>query len=425
MRTLHQIMLNLLLSFYGDDFTGSTDAMESLALAGVATVLFTDPPSAAQLSRYPHIRAFGVAGMTRSMPPDEMERTLRPAFSSLKSAGAPIVHYKVCSTFDSSPTVGSIGRAIDIGADIFGARSVPVVVGAPALGRYCVFGNLFARLGKSGEIHRLDRHPSMSRHPVTPMEEADLRVHLAKQTNKSIGLLDITDLSAGAFERISREHAIMLIDLLDESQLAIVGQLLAAHGGPFIAGSSGVESCLTTYWQKTGAISIAKAFPNPGESSPLLVVSGSCSPVTAGQIRYALGTGFEQVIVSSDRLSAEQAIASASRLLGEHRSVILHTGSVALSAPNHIGKSLGQILRRILEKNRVRRIAIAGGDTSGDIARALRIESVEMIAELTRGAPLCRAAAPGSPADGLEITFKGGQIGKEDFFQTVRMGRHE
>src|SRR5438067_10399171 len=75
--------------------------------------------------------------------------------------------------------------------DAFASRFVPLVVGAPSLGRYCVFGNLFARCGAESEPFRLDRHPSMSRHPITPMDEADLRLHLAKQTNKSIALFDI------------------------------------------------------------------------------------------------------------------------------------------------------------------------------------------------------------------------------------------
>ena len=76
-------MSDLLLSFYGDDFTGSTDAMESLARGGVQTVLFTEPPTPARLARYPGLQAFGVAGMTRAMGPDEMERTLRAAFAEL------------------------------------------------------------------------------------------------------------------------------------------------------------------------------------------------------------------------------------------------------------------------------------------------------------------------------------------------------
>ena len=93
-------MSDLLLSFYGDDFTGSTDAMESLARGGVRTVLFTTPPTPAQLARYDGLRAFGVAGMTRSMSPEAMEQTLRPAFEVIRQCKPPIVHYKVCSTFD-------------------------------------------------------------------------------------------------------------------------------------------------------------------------------------------------------------------------------------------------------------------------------------------------------------------------------------
>src|SRR6202000_21342 len=96
---------------------------------------------------YPGLQAIGVAGMTRAMGPEEMEAVLRPAFRTLMELGVSHVHYKVCSTFDSSPSMGSIGRAIDIGKEVFESSVVPVLGGAPALGRYCVFGNLFARMG--------------------------------------------------------------------------------------------------------------------------------------------------------------------------------------------------------------------------------------------------------------------------------------
>src|SRR3954466_15221486 len=104
-----------LICFYGDDFTGSTDALESLALAGVRTVLFVEPPTAAQLARYPNLQAFGVAGMTRSKAPRKMNAVLDPALRALRNSGARHVHYKVCSTFDSSPRIGSIGHVIDLG----------------------------------------------------------------------------------------------------------------------------------------------------------------------------------------------------------------------------------------------------------------------------------------------------------------------
>jgi uncharacterized protein YgbK (DUF1537 family) len=265
---------DLLISFYGDDFTGSTDAMEQLSLAGVRTVLFTVPPSQAQLARYPGLRAYGVAGMTRSMSPSQMQATLRPVLVAMKSSGAPIVHYKVCSTFDSSPTIGSIGCVIDLGAEVFGMKCVPVVVGAPSLGRYCVFGNLFARCGAESEPYRLDRHPSMSRHPVTPMNEADLRLHLAKQTSRRIGLFDVLSLeradAAELFDRArSGDDEVLLIDVLYERQLAAVGSLIQRFDKPmFIVGSSGVESALCAHWRQSGRIAGADLSSPYAEAVP-------------------------------------------------------------------------------------------------------------------------------------------------------------
>jgi uncharacterized protein YgbK (DUF1537 family) len=397
---------NLLLSFYGDDFTGSTDAMESLARGGVRTVLFTQPPTPQQLVRYEGLGAFGVAGTTRAMPPEEMERTLRPAFETMRACGAPIVHYKVCSTFDSSPTVGSIGRAIDVGASLFGGGVVPVVVGAPALGRYCVFGNLFVRNTGDPQPIRIDRHPSMSRHPTTPMTEADLRLHLAKQTAKRIGLIDIVKLSGNVADLAAANADVVLIDLLDESQLAMVGRLIA--GSRFIVGSSGVESALMAHWKAE-----RKSFAPVVPATNLLAVCGSCSPVSSGQVDFALSHGFAEVRFASANARREAICA-----LRNRQSVVIHTRGGGPPA----GDALGALVRDVLQATGIRRVLVAGGDTSGQIARTLGIESLEMIGELTRGSPLCRAVAPRSPADGVEFTFKGGQIGPVDFFGMVEKG---
>ena len=109
------------IAFYGDDFTGSTDAMDLLARAGIPTVLFFSLPDREQLEAFPEAQAFGVAGTTRSLGPREMEAALRPVFEFFREVAPRHVHYKVCSTFDSSPTTGSIGCAIDLGAGDFPA----------------------------------------------------------------------------------------------------------------------------------------------------------------------------------------------------------------------------------------------------------------------------------------------------------------
>ena len=244
-----------LVSFYGDDFSGSTDVMEVLAANGLETVLFLDVPEERQLERFPNCRAFGIAGSSRSQSPAWMTTNLPRIFQALQQLQAPLCHYKICSTFDSSPQVGSIGRALEIGQEIFGSSYVPLVVGAPALRRYCVFGNLFATVGS--ETLRLDRHPTMSRHPVTPMAESDLRAHLAAQTSKPIGVLDILALQSGQSAQrlqrlLSQGSEVVLFDVLDESSLRQVGSLLwdsRSQQQFFIVGSSGVEYALTSWWR--------------------------------------------------------------------------------------------------------------------------------------------------------------------------------
>lgn len=438
-------MTSPLIAYYGDDFTGSTDAMEFLSRAGVRTVLFTATPTAEQLARYSGVGAVGVAGFTRALGPTEMERELRPAFAALRSLGARHVHYKVCSTFDSSPTVGSIGRAIDIGFEVFRPRFVPLVVGAPPLGRYCAFGNLFARfgIGSAGAIYRLDRHPAMSRHPATPADESDLRIHLARQTSRPIGLFDFLTLGRSESERqaaLARIAAdgseVVLFDVLETEHLARIGALLEPLGTPdaplFSVGSSAIEMALGAQWTTQGTVLAPQPWRDPGEAKPLLAISGSCSPVTIAQIAWAIQNGFLDIGLATDPTPAE--VAAAIELAAMHlragRHVVLHTNPVeaqsrrAAAVPAaKLGTTIGAIAREVLAATGVRRLVVAGGDTSSYAARALHIEAVEMIAPLAPGAPLCRAHAPGSPADGIEVNFKGGQVGAEDYFGAVVRGR--
>jgi uncharacterized protein YgbK (DUF1537 family) len=126
------------------------------------------------------------------------------------------------------------------------------------------------------------------------------------------------------------------------------------------------------------------------------------------------------------------AVAAAADHLQAGRSVILHTSRGQVDprvvawrdrAAEVVGSALGRVVRGVIERSRPRRVVIAGGDTSTYAARALGLEALEMIAPLVPGAPLCRAHAPGSPVDGLEVNFKGGQVGGEDYFGRVAEGR--
>ncbi|MGV8986019.1 MAG: four-carbon acid sugar kinase family protein [Cypionkella sp.] len=178
-----------MLAFCGDDFTGSSVVMEVLTFAGLPTVMFLDAPSRERLARFRHCPAIGIA---RSRTPARMARELPRIFAALATLSTPLIHYKICLKMDSSAEAGSVGAAMDFGIPILtqledAANLYPVVFAAPGIRRYQAFGTLFATL--DGDTYRLDRHPVLQRHPVLPMTDADVRLHLGRQTSRRIGLV--------------------------------------------------------------------------------------------------------------------------------------------------------------------------------------------------------------------------------------------
>ncbi len=446
-----------LLAYVGDDFTGSTDVMEAFSAAGVPAVLFLEPPSAAWLQRFAGQRCVGLASTARSQTPQWMDLHLPSMFDCMKSLNAPILQYKVCSTFDSSPHIGSIGRAIDIGVATMPGRWSPMVVGAPRLKRYQAFGNLFAIA--EGVGHRLDRHPTMSQHPVTPMREADLRRHLALQTEARIELIDLTQLSAGQGDArrealAGDDKPVVLLDVIDDATLAEAGRLIwqGRGQGLFTASSSGLQYALAAHWRACGLLPAQPSLPKADAAEAIAVVSGSCSPVTAAQIAWARDSeGFDvqrlDVAQALDARAApahvENLVAAAVLALREGRSPVVYsaqgpadpavTGFDATAAAHGVSRAeagqrvsgaLAQVMRGILDRvPALRRVVVAGGDSSGAVAGVLGIAALSVQAGLAPGAPLCRAWSDMRQRDALEIVLKGGQIGGHDFFSAVRSGR--
>lgn len=427
----------ILLAFYGDDFTGSTDALEFICRAGAKTILFIEPPIQEQLAAFPDLDAFGVAGKTRALPPQAMEKILLPSFQQMKATGAKHVHYKTCSTFDSSPTMGSIGKAIDCGAAVFKNELIPIIGGMPTLGRYCLFGNLFAQMGigSNGKIYRLDRHPSMSKHPVTPAEESDLRLHIGKQTKEKIGLIDVLLLEKpiNSWKEGLHDEAVVLIDALNEEHLTRIGEWLEGQRKEdetlFSVGSSGVEVALGNYWNSQNILKTVTEWNRPGMASPLLVLSGSCSPVTAKQIAWAAANGFEEVELDAVKACNEDTVDETvinkiNSLLQQQKNLIVHTGSKQPQnlSSEKLGSALGSIAKESVKQSDVKRVVVSGGDTSSFAARAMDIEAVEMIAPLIIGAPLCKIYSKNKMMQGIEVNFKGGQVGSENYFEVLRNG---
>jgi 3-oxoisoapionate kinase len=429
----------LLYCYYGDDFTGSTDVLEQLAINGLSSVLFLTSPTLSQFARFADYQAIGFAGDARSRTPEWMSTHLPEIFTLMRELNPAVVQYKVCSTFDSAPHRGSIGRALEIGRTVFATRTVPIGIAAPHLGRFMIFGHLFAAAGS--EVYRIDRHPTMAHHPATPMHEADLRLHLSSQTDLSIGLVDLrafqTHQAREDFRRQAGSGAAaVLLDGIDEAMLQEAGGLvwdLRKDTQPvFTIGSSGLTAGLVAHWRSTGVVALAQPAVTAAATDRILIISGSCSAVTAQQILWARSHGYACVALDAVGLASgnSQAREAALRLglqsLQSGCDTVLYTtlGKPSGAAYDEsLGVALGQLLLELVQQTGVGRVVLCGGDTASHAVQQLNLTAITFAGALAPGAPLCRAHADGGTSlDGLELVLKGGQIGPEDFFDIAHRG---
>lgn len=443
----------LLLAFYGDDFTGSTDAMEALTSNGFRTVLFLEVPDARMLDQFEGIQCIGIAGTARAKTKTEIHTEIAPIFEQLQKINPYFIHYKICSTFDSSHEIGSIGYAIDIAKKYFKNQLFPVIAAVPQLGRYTVFGQHFARKGDT--IYRLDRHPVMAHHPITPMNEADLADHLRKQTTTLINLINIHDIEKGEdrisnlFHEFSKKPDIQLVlfDALRDQDLYKIANVLwksRNDHAQFLVGSSGIEYAFSQEWKDLRLDENPKHKKSARLNDEILVISGSASEITSEQMNHAIKkSGFHAEKIPYQLFFKttipHEFLEKVARLIQEKKKIIIYTtdgpddealhktreyfvkqGLTNREIGNKLGRMLGKWTRYLLESYPIKRLIIAGGDTSGFITKELDIYALEMITSISAGAPLCEAYSKNACINGLEIALKGGQLGDIDFYERVR-----
>jgi uncharacterized protein YgbK (DUF1537 family) len=260
-------------------------------------------------------------------------------------------------------------------------------------------------------------------------------------------VLELDQPAADRFEaKVMSGAEVVLIDALCDGHLRIIGELIeeqAACGKVrFVVGSSSIEYALTAHWRACGRLPQNSPIATVPAAERVLVVSGSCSPVTAAQIGTAREHGFECIALppavwqSGDvRTEVRHAVET----LAGGRNVVVHAAlgpddSRIAEARQHIdcrawsstcharlAKAMANIVSAAMTVG-VRRIAVAGGDTSGYVARALDIEAMEFVAPLAPGSPLCRAVFSGNARPEIELCLKGGQVGGPDFFLKFARG---
>lgn len=430
------------LGWYGDDFTGATDTLAALAKAGQRALLFLDVPDIAQLGEAGQLDAVGIAGAARSMAPDAMRAELEPVGRFFAALGVAVMHYKCCSTFDSAAHVGSIGEAVRTLAPHFPNRFRPVVGGQPNIGRYCLFSTLFAAAGTGGMVHRIDRHPTMSVHPVTPMAEADLRRHLAAQGLWGMAALHFPEYGLdddgldddgldGRLERLLADGpAALLLDVSRAEDLAVVGRLIwqRAVSEPLLAvGPSSVAQALVAHWNAGSDASVTEETPLAAAETPVFLMAGSLSPVTRRQIEAAgsyTRIRADAAALCGDPGYAETLLGEVAASLAAGRHTLVWTapaeaGTADTAQAGRVAAATAEFVAAVLRRVPVRRVGIAGGDTSSLAVRALGCWGLSYRCTLAPGVTVSHTHADDPSVDGLELMLKGGQMGGEDLFERL------
>jgi len=412
-----------LVSFVADDLTGASDVLAQAQRYGLDAVLAIGD-GAEPLPE--HADVVGIAGPARALGGAEFDALVRAQLARI--ATAEVLLYKVCSTFDSSSERGSIGRAVELLHERFpGHGPIPVVPAQPDFGRYTAFSEHFATY--DGQVFRLDRHPVMSAHPSTPMNEADLLRVLACQLagGEAPGALQLPAHESfpdeWARHRAARSPA-FVVDATDNRHLdAVARALRAERGQSLVIGSGGIMAALA----RTATGRPAR-LPGPQRASgPVLVVSASASSTTAAQIDHGVRHGWAEIPLPAELLGHDdpELVATVEKTVAAElkagRHVVVHstrgttdpryTRNPVDSA--HVGGLLGGLAARIATAGLTRDIAVCGGDTSGHALVAMGVRQLRVSDQFVTAGPVCRSD-DAAPVAGCRLLLKGGQVGPVD-----------
>jgi 3-dehydrotetronate 4-kinase len=387
----------MLLGCIADDLTGATDLGVTLAREGLSVIQVNGVPEPSL--EIPAADAIVVALKSRTNAAEEAVAWSLTSLSWLRKRGAQRIYFKYCSTFDSTAR-GNIGPVADALLDALGERFTVATPAYPRNGRTVYKGNLFV-----GDVPLAES--GMRDHPLTPMRDSNLVRVLGAQTWRSVFLVPVDVMEAGAVEikkKLSGAEGYAVLDATRDEHLIAAGE--ACRDLKLTTGGAGL------------AMGLARAFGVKRSSSPALptlsgpavILAGSCSQATLGQIE---AWGPAALKLDPAHLNAAAAVEWVERRLPSPALIYASAPPEAIMAGR--GEAIEQAFREIargLRAKGVRKFVVAGGETSGAVVDALGVRALAIGPEIDPGVPWT-AAVGGEP---YLLALKSGNFGSRDFF---------
>lgn len=413
----------MLLGVIADDFTGAGDIANTLAKGlpgegGLRTTQFLGIPTSPAPA---DVEAGVVALKSRSIPAGEAIPQSLAALEWLLQQGCRQIFFKYCSTFDSTPdgNIGPVGEAM---AQRLGVKGVVACPAFPTMGRTIYQGHLFVK-------DRLLNESGLQNHPLNPMTDPDIRRWLAQQSTAPVGLVAWRRVHAGpaaiAAELSAAAHrgeVLVIVDAIDDDDLVAIGT--AAASARLVTGGSGIAIGLPRNFIAQG---LATGFSGDhiGAVGPEAILAGSCSGATRQQV--------ELHAVAHPTLPIDVDAVMRGELTAEHIAgfLLANTGAEPLAyssgSPEVVRAIQGRYGRetvaerldtlfaetaRRLVAGGIRRLVVAGGETSGAVVSALKLNALTIGAEIDPGVPVLLSLGD-IP---IALALKSGNFGAQDFF---------
>lgn len=407
--------MTVALGAIADDYTGAVDLATTLVARGHRTRVHFGVPDT-RPDEDTGIDAIVIGLKTRSAPVGDAVAESRAALQSLRARGVKRVYHKICATFDSTPE-GNIGPVLDaLMTDLEVDRTI-VVLPYPEAGRTMYQGYLFVHGVPLDET-------SMRDHPLTPMTDSRIARLLEPQTSRPVHEVRFPETRQGAAHLAAKLRSeppgIVIVDALERSDLDAVAAATASY--PLVSGGAGLAASFPV-------MSATSAHPTPLEG-PGAVLAGSASRETQRQVAYAQGTlpsrkldptalrkRFDgEVAALRDWVCAELAAHGRSPIVyatGSPTDVETEPPDGSEPAADIIERALGQLALLLVESG-VRRIIVAGGESSGSVTRSLGVRAFDVSPPISPGT----AWARGRTAAGhlVDLLLKSGSLGTEDIF---------
>lgn len=410
----------LLIGCVADDFTGASDAASFLVAEGINTMLFNGVPKAVEMVE--GCAAVVIALKTRNIAPQVSVKETREAFRWLDGQGAKQFYLKYCSTFDSTKD-GNIGPNIDSTLEDYQERYTVICPALPVNRRVVKDGNLYVDGVPLAESH-------MKNHPLNPMWASDIAKLMEPQgkyaclkINQALLARPRSEIEqyVASFARMHDRFYIVPDYVTDEDAekiVAVFGDL------KFLTGGSGLLAPLGRKYRREGSLPACEPIASASKGRGI-ILAGSCSKATLGQIGDFIGHGGKAYKIEPVRfVHGEATVDDIWRFVADNPfdEVLVYSSDSedSVKESQKLGQAkvsavleglVAEIARRAVA-NGFTRIVVAGGETSGAAILGLGLDEFIIGESIAPGVPVM---IPASRRE-LRLVLKSGNFGQQDFF---------